>query len=203
MPAGPEQQEPNTWANEVDLSDVVDAVLAVRALSNLFSHAFVICLPLIVLHPFHAGALMYGALLALRGLTVVAAAALSGLRMSDLRWLYYVSWAVSGTGFVMVGVAANALVGAAGIVVSAAGSPLISTARRLPVEPTLFTASRVQMPKPMASAKKPVTTPVIATSTDTRKGRRHDTPRPTITSEGRLTAGNVKRSAPADPEPRP
>lgn len=105
------------------------AALVVRGISNLFWPAYMIGLPLLVLDRLHGGAGSYGGLLALYGASVLTAAALSGrLRRAQLRRIYFVSWAVTGGGFVLVATAPTLPLAALGVILAGAGSPYVHMA---------------------------------------------------------------------------
>lgn len=103
--------------------------MLVRAVSNLVWPAFSLGLPLIVALRLHAGALSYGVLLSSYGVATLLAAGFSArLRLGQLHWLYYVSWVLTGFGFMLLATAPSMPVAALAAVLSGIGSPLIHMA---------------------------------------------------------------------------
>ncbi len=104
--------------------------LGVRGVSNFLWPAFTIGIPLLVLSPWHAGAAGYGVLRALWGASTVGATLLltTPAILGRLRSAYFVSWAVSGLGFLTL--AASPAYGWAigATLMGGMGSPLVHVA---------------------------------------------------------------------------
>ncbi len=103
--------------------------LTVRGLQNLFWPAFSLGLPLLVVGRLHGGALAYGFLLTCYGVATLLSAGLSArLRLSHLRWLYYLSWVTTGLGFLVLSAATSMAAAGAGALLAGIGSPFVHMA---------------------------------------------------------------------------
>jgi MFS family permease len=103
--------------------------LAVRGLSNLAWPAYAIALPLLVLDRLHGGAGGYAVLLWVYAASMLTSAALSGrLKRAQLRRIYFVSWIVTGSGFLVAALAPGMPLAAAGVALAGAGSPYVHMA---------------------------------------------------------------------------
>ncbi len=104
--------------------------LGVRGVSNFLWPAFTIGIPLLVLSPWHGGATGYGVLRALWGLSTVGATLLltTPAILARLKSAYFVSWAVSGLGFLLLGVSPGYAWAVGATLVGGMGSPLVHVA---------------------------------------------------------------------------
>ncbi len=104
--------------------------LMVRGLSNFLWPAFTIGIPLLVLSPWHAGPAGYGVLRALWGIATVGATLVltAPLILARLQSAYFVSWAVSGIGFLALAASPTYGFAVAATLVGGMGSPLIHVA---------------------------------------------------------------------------
>lgn len=104
--------------------------LGVRGVSNFLWPAFTIGIPLLVLSPWHAGAAGYGVLRALWGVSTVGATLLltTPAILARLRSAYFVSWAVSGLGFLALAASPAYSWAIGATLVGGMGSPLVHVA---------------------------------------------------------------------------
>lgn len=104
--------------------------LGVRGVSNFLWPAFTIGIPLLVVSPWHAGAAGYGVLRALWGISTVGATLVltTPAILARLRSMYFVSWAVSGLGFLLLAASPAYAWAIGATLVGGMGSPLVHVA---------------------------------------------------------------------------
>ncbi len=104
--------------------------LGVRGVSNFLWPAFTIGIPLLVVSPWHAGAAGYGVLRALWGISTVGATLVltTPAILARLRSMYFVSWAVSGLGFLLLAASPAYAWAIGATLLGGTGSPLVHVA---------------------------------------------------------------------------
>lgn len=104
--------------------------LGVRGVSNFLWPAFTIGIPLLVVSPWHAGAAGYGLLRALWGISTVGATLVltTPAILARLRSMYFVSWAVSGLGFLLLAASPAYAWAIGATLLGGTGSPLVHVA---------------------------------------------------------------------------
>lgn len=103
--------------------------LSVRATTNFFWPAFTLSLPLIAMARFHGGAFTYGVLLATYSLgTLLSTIALGQLARTHLRRLYFLSWSLTGMGFIGTAFSPTLALAIVATFVAAVGGPVVHMA---------------------------------------------------------------------------
>lgn len=135
----PARPHPDGSPTVTDLAGSIAAVrarpwlslaLGVRGVSNFLWPAFTIGIPLLVVSPWHAGAAGYGVLRALWGISTVGATLVltTPAILARLRSMYFVSWAVSGLGFLLLAASPAYAWAIGATLLGGTGSPLVHVA---------------------------------------------------------------------------
>ena len=135
----PARPHPDGSPTVTDLAGSIAAVrarpwlslaLGVRGVSNFLWPAFTIGIPLLVVSPWHAGVAGYGVLRALWGISTVGATLVltTPAILARLRSMYFVSWAVSGLGFLLLAASPAYAWAIGATLLGGTGSPLVHVA---------------------------------------------------------------------------
>lgn len=103
--------------------------LSVRAGSNLLWPAFTVAIPLLIVHPWHAHALGYGAIRTLWGLsTVLGTIVIIPRLLKHLKASYFLSWVLTGAAFCGIGQSTHLRAAFVWVAVGALSSPVVHVA---------------------------------------------------------------------------
>lgn len=107
----------------------LSTALTIRGLTNLLWPAFTLAVPLLVLHVWEQGAAGYGILRSLWGLgTIVSTLWMVPMFLRRLQKMYFVSWMVTGAGFLMMGLSPGFGMAIGADIFGALGGPLVHVA---------------------------------------------------------------------------